>query len=391
MIQRYLYLICSIGLLHWGTMAWGQGIVFEQMTWDAIKEKAKKEGKPIFVDVYASWCEPCKWMEDHTFSEQSVGSFFNEHYISCKMNIDKKEGGEFATEHRVLSYPTLLYFDENGQLVHRLLGSFMPKELIQKSKDALNPENQIYTLQRRFEGGERDAKFLYQYVFALSSIKEDYSAVADAYLKLKGDEGLLEEENFEFLERFINDYEHEAYRHVLMNKAKFVLAFGMKRIDNYLDTPFRIKCYELVEKDAGKAAIRAFHEDVKMTLPHRSDYFKARINFYYNRGDNRKDYRFAKKYEKHCKDSKSLNALVRYILDMYGSSKTHLESALEWSDKAILLDENIYTLESKAMVLLALDRRDEALTVAEKQLELSKEKEEHIEETEALIQKIKNS
>lgn len=37
-----------------------QGIQFADLTWQDALKKAKKENKIIFVDIYATWCGPCK-------------------------------------------------------------------------------------------------------------------------------------------------------------------------------------------------------------------------------------------------------------------------------------------------------------------------------------------
>lgn len=380
-------LILAITLLP--ILAQSQGIAFQEMDWEAIKTKAKQENKPIFVDTYASWCEPCKWMDQNTFSQATVGDFFNKNYISWKVDVEKGKGQIFAQDFKINSYPTLLYFSANGELLHRMIGAFQVEELIQKSKDALVPEKQIYTLQKRFDAGERNADFLYQYTYALFSVNEEYEKVAAAYLESQPKETWATERNFKFLEQFFNDYKSEPYKYVIANKAKFVLALSSPRVEAYLDAAFKIRCFEIVENASDKTVVRDFLQDVKDILPEKSEYFKTRIDFYYNRGDAKKDYKLAQKHEKHCKDAKSLDGLARYLLDMYGESKTHLEAALQWANKAVVLEESVYYLETQAKILLALGDKETAMKSALKQLEISKKEGKYIEQTEALILKIK--
>lgn len=373
-------------LLTWNASA--QQLKFETSDWEAVKAKAKATNKPIFVDTYASWCEPCKWMDKHVFAKGEVAHFFGKHYISYKLDIEKGEGIAFAEQYSVYSYPTLLYFNAEGELVHRLIGAFDSQELIQKSKDALQPEHQIYTLQKRFEGGERAAAFLKQYVAALQQANEQYQSVADVYVQTVGLPALMEEENFEFLEAYINnDYRHRAYLYVVSNRFAFGEALTAKRVDNYLSGALNIRCYKLVENAASKSAIKAFLQDVKRLLPERLDYYRARIDFYYN-NNTKRDYKLALRYEKHCTDANSLNALARYMLEVHSGNETQLNSALEWANKAILLEETVHTLETKALILLALERKQEAWEVAKRQVELSKEKKEYMKESKALLEEI---
>ncbi len=50
------------------------GIMFHEGTWAEALELAKSENKPIFLDVYATWCGPCKRLKKNTFSDQEVGA-----------------------------------------------------------------------------------------------------------------------------------------------------------------------------------------------------------------------------------------------------------------------------------------------------------------------------
>ena len=47
-----------------GIQSFGQGIEFFKGDYNAALEKAKQEGKMLFVDFYADWCGPCNgWLK----------------------------------------------------------------------------------------------------------------------------------------------------------------------------------------------------------------------------------------------------------------------------------------------------------------------------------------
>ena len=99
------------------------GIVFSSMSLDEAKLLAKKEGKSIFIDVYTSWCGPCKMMSRNTFTDEKVGEVFNEKYINLKLDAEKSEDGKFvARSYRVSAYPTLLFIDSKGKLIRSFIG-----------------------------------------------------------------------------------------------------------------------------------------------------------------------------------------------------------------------------------------------------------------------------
>ena len=51
-----------------GTGAAQAQVKFETKSTDAVREMAIKQGKLVFIDLYASWCPPCRMMERQVFS-----------------------------------------------------------------------------------------------------------------------------------------------------------------------------------------------------------------------------------------------------------------------------------------------------------------------------------
>lgn len=374
--------------LGWPAISWAQPISFEDSNWEEVLAKAKATGKPIFVDTYTNWCQPCKWMDQQVFVNPDVGTFFNQHYISYKLNVEHGEGMAFAEQYRVTTYPTLLYFNTEGKLVHRVIGAYGPEDLIEQSQNALDPDQQIYTLEQRYKNGERDPVFLATYTKALFKVNEPHMGIATAYTTAIGNPALQEAKHFAFLERYLaKDYNHPAYRYVLEEQEAFAKNLGVQRVNNYLEAPLKLRGYQLISNAAPKSKIRAYLQDVKVLLPERLEYFKARLEFYASRGNERKQYKVSLKYGKHCRDAESLATLARHTLDVYGNSPAQLNSALEWVDRALLLEENLYALETKALVLLALQRKDEARTVAARLYALSNDKGEYQQQAKALMKR----
>lgn len=94
-----------------------------------VLERAKKENKLVFVDIYAEWCVPCKMMERDVFSDKTVSNLMNEKFISMKVDAEKGNGASLAAIFEVIAYPTLLFLDENGRVLERKEGAAYHTEL----------------------------------------------------------------------------------------------------------------------------------------------------------------------------------------------------------------------------------------------------------------------
>lgn len=133
-------MILSALMLFVGTalMAQNKGVTFETGTLSQTLEKAAKEKKMVFVDVYTTWCGPCKLVAEKVFPVAKVGDYFNKTFVNAKFDAEKGEGIKVAEKYSVSGYPTFLILDSNGKEVGRLVGANGdPDAFIERTKKAV--------------------------------------------------------------------------------------------------------------------------------------------------------------------------------------------------------------------------------------------------------------
>ena len=99
--RRYVLLLAALLLLavqvraqQGAASVTANGITFFKGTFGEALAKARQENKPLFVDFYAVWCVPCKKMAKNVFTQEEVGKYFNEHFISLQLDAEKGENVE---------------------------------------------------------------------------------------------------------------------------------------------------------------------------------------------------------------------------------------------------------------------------------------------------------
>ncbi|HMT74400.1 MAG TPA: thioredoxin family protein [Chitinophagaceae bacterium] len=171
------------------------GIQFEHGTWSEVLSRAKETKRPIFIDVYTSWCGPCKKMAKDVFPLKEVGDKFNTSFINYKIDAEKGEGVEIAKKFKVASYPTYLFVSGDEILVYRSLGSMPAEKFLAEASIALSEYKDPKPLaawEDEYEMQKSDTAFLRKYLFKRKKLRLNSADIFDQYFAVMGKEAMLQ-------------------------------------------------------------------------------------------------------------------------------------------------------------------------------------------------------
>lgn len=367
-----------------------QGITFESTSWSEVKSKAQQEGKFIFVDGYTPWCGPCKWMAKNIFPNDTAGQFYNKNFVNLKLDMEKGEGVEFAQNYQVNSYPSYLFFNSYGVLVHRSGGSKPLKDFIQDGENAINPEKQLVNYEKKFDKGNNDPAFLKEYGYALMAAGLSGDAVVKAYLKSAPEQEILSKEGFQFISG-LSGPGSAGFDYVVKNNEAFKKVLNKDEVDDFI-----MGALYSIASTAGK---RGNTEELTKLKKVTSEYAPARANelnteleiaFYQAKGDFASVYKVLPAYLEKYKMNKpgELNNYSWYVFENT-DEKAKLETAASWAKKSVSLDPNYYNSDTYANILFKIGKYAEAQKWAEKAIEYAQKEGGDAPETEALLAKIK--
>jgi thioredoxin-related protein len=104
-------------------------------SYEAGLEKAKLEQKPVVLYFWATWCKFCKRLHDEVYPDPEVNSLLTERFVLVAINIDRDK--EVPPKYGVQYPPAIIFTDENGQVIERVMG-YVPKEaFLQYARGAL--------------------------------------------------------------------------------------------------------------------------------------------------------------------------------------------------------------------------------------------------------------
>lgn len=140
-MKSFLLFILFAGALVLAAAAWNKddsdletSIRFNDAKWADLQKKAKDENKIIFVDIYATWCGPCKLLKRTTFTDKEVGDFFNANFINAAFDGEKGEGRNLMELYSVHSYPTMLFINPDGSVRKAAIGYHTANQLLRIAK-----------------------------------------------------------------------------------------------------------------------------------------------------------------------------------------------------------------------------------------------------------------
>lgn len=149
--MRKIILVFTMLMLTLAVTAQKSGI-----NWMSLEEAVAAQAvspKKIMMDVYTTWCGPCKLLDKNTFQNPDVVKYINENYYAVKFNAEGNDeltfsGKSFSNPNykpemakrrnsphqltryfKVTAYPSMVFIDEDLKHLTTLRGYQNPQQL----------------------------------------------------------------------------------------------------------------------------------------------------------------------------------------------------------------------------------------------------------------------
>lgn len=189
------------------------GIDFQDLSLEEGLKKAKKENKIVFIDVYATWCGPCKYLSKNVFVDDDLGEFMNENFVSLKLDGEKGDGLRLMNEFSLDSYPTMLFLNSDMDLLQKIVGAVSAEQIEAVGNEVIHPEETaIYQLEQQYKSGNRDRDVLAAYAVELLNADREMESIVDEFLELYPEPNLKDENEFLVFCLGVNDRDHASMK-----------------------------------------------------------------------------------------------------------------------------------------------------------------------------------
>ena len=250
------------------TFAQEKGTIdFQNISFNQALLLSAKTGKPVFIDCYTSWCAPCKQMEKTVFTKSEVYSFYNDEFINFKLDMEKGEGVDLKKRYAVNSFPTYLFVDSKGALVHRT-ASLMPfQNFLAEGKKAIS-SNSYSALKAKYEAGDRSEDLLLDFAVVLRKIDRALSEnVQKELLDKITDEELHSPFGWKVIQSIAFNESDRLGKNLLTHRDYFKKIAGDKEVQTVLNRLKMATMYKYIREKDSVAFFAELNEMKKDTDP----------------------------------------------------------------------------------------------------------------------------
>lgn len=240
-------------------------IQFKEADWNSQLISAKKENKIIFFDAYTSWCGPCKVMAKDVFTKDSVADMFNQTFLNVKYDMEKGEGPALKEKYEVKAYPTYLFINGDGEIVHKIVGSMSASEFIAESAKALNPESTSFGLAKKFNAGDHSEATSVAYMDALDKAYESdkMGIAAKAYFDGLQLHSLTEKKVWDLVVKYLNNPSSQAFSYLYANQPELEKRYGADKVNMYFQHTFMMSVYAIKRAYESKTDLKEAKENME--------------------------------------------------------------------------------------------------------------------------------
>jgi len=350
-----------------------QGVNFRTLTFEQALAASKKENKPLYIHGYADWCHYCKYMIDSVYTDKEVADFFNANFVSIKMDMEK-EGKELNKTIKSHTYPTMLFYDVNGELMHRAAGRRYKLPFLELGKEALDPNRQMRTFKNKYESGTATPSEV-QFYFRMQEIAGmSAQSMINDYLLKQPDSIFTNQNNWRIMYDIIKDPTMPCVNRMLDFKKELEAKYTADSVNNKLinvHNSYLMQFIQQLDSVGFEAAKKRIRNNPKLDISEKICAW-GDLNKYKMKSDwesYRKNARpFIEKYA--MDDPRRINDVSNNLYDHFGGDKELMSAAEQWVKKSVsILDiyKGNYVLASISFVL---GKKEQALAAANHAVEV---------------------
>jgi hypothetical protein len=317
---------------------------------------------------------------------------YNANCINVKLDMETEEGLKFQRKYPVTAYPTFYFIDDKGEAILNVKGGRKVDDFIQLAKTAAGKVDRSVDFVKAYEEGDRDPELVYNYVKALNKVGKPSLKIANDYIRSQED--LTTEQNLKFIFVATTQADSRIFDLMIKNRSAIEKIEGKENVAVKIEKACRATLATAIEYTS-EDLLKEAKQKMKDNHDGQAKAFAYEADMKYYRAMNEPG-----KYLDACegcakkeikKDAARLHDLAARMLADFPKDKKVTSVAEGYAKKAVKKNANYKYYTTYAQLLNKNGKKKEALVVANKCLEMAKERSREEHDAKKLIKIIENS
>ncbi len=343
-----------ISSVFFGIRTYSQEILFKELDsqadWQSALEESATNGKDIFLDIYATWCGPCKMMDANVYTNPAVYEYYNSNFVNLKVDGESAFGRVLASQYSLTAYPTMYFVSASEAMIYQVVGYREPEALLASGTNVKDSGKRYMELLGLFKSTndltpEQSAEFLklcvkFEDKYHINLLAKD---IAASYTE----SDILNPDNKAIVMAVGGDIDSETVMLVIKNAASLKVAWGSNDFGTYLSEVFNTTMASAAESRDSIRMERIATEFIPVYMIDMPDRIaEAQLTtrkIYYAQTNNWLNY--ISSVEKHAEEFESTNPVflyseAYYVVENQFVNPLMMDKANEWVNQAILQSPN---------------------------------------------------
>ena len=188
-------------------------------------------------------------MAANIFTNDTVADYFNKTFICAKVDMEKGEGPVLSKKFEVRAYPTLLFADTTGTMIHKKVGAeHNAQDFINLAKIAQNPGECLAFYVRQYNAGIRTPEFMMTYFDRISDTYTPVDELLNQYFSKVAEADFLNRTNWNITYQHVNDMDSKAFTYLVKNTTQYEQLYTVDSVNQKIWQVYANELSQLIRR-----------------------------------------------------------------------------------------------------------------------------------------------
>ena len=220
----------------------------EEGEWKQALADADAAGKLLFLDIYATWCGPCKYLESNVYTDSALGEYYNANYINLKMDGESAFGATIARKFQLTAYPTMYFLNPDEEILSRVVGVREASPLKQTGEVIAENAGRVEYYEENYANGSLNAMELKNYQALLVQLEQTEKAaeVASKIIPSLSEEDIFNPDYKSIILNSSTDIDGKIFPVIRQNREKLLEYWSPEEVDNLFAGIFNATLFKAI-------------------------------------------------------------------------------------------------------------------------------------------------